>query len=60
MFLAGLDDDLRIADFFDFRGEQRTEFLAGLRRNTAGAAVGDNALFVERGEICPGANITGL
>ena len=51
MFLAGLDDDLRVADFFDFGGEQRAKFLAGFRRDAAGAAVGDNALFVERAEI---------
>ncbi len=60
MFLAGLDDDLRVADFFHFRGEQRAQFLARLRRDAAGAAVGDNALGVERAEVGARGHVAGL
>ena len=60
MFFAGLDDDLRVADFFDFRGEHRAKLFASLGRDAAGAAVGDDAFGVERGEIGAGANVAGL
>ena len=60
MFLAGLDDDLRVADLLDLGGEHGAELLAGLGRDAAGAAVGDDALGVERGEIGAGADIAGL
>jgi len=60
VFLAGLDDDFRVADLFDFGGEHGAQFLAGLGRNAAGAAVGDDALGIQRGEIGAGADVTML
>ena len=60
MFLAGLDDDFRVADFFDFGGEHGAKFFASFGGDSSGAAVGDNALRVERGEIGAGADVARL
>ena len=60
MALAGLDDDLGVADFFDFGGEQGAQFLADFGFNAAGAAVGDDALPVEGAEIGAGGDVAGL
>ena len=50
----------RVADFFHLRGEHLAQFLARFGRDASGAAVGDDALRVERGEIRAGANVAGL
>jgi len=39
MFLARLDDDFRVADFFYFCREQRDQFFADFRADSSGAAV---------------------
>ena len=60
VFLAGLDDDLGVADLFDLGGEQGDHLFAGLGRDASGAAVGDDAFGIERGEIGAGADIAGF
>ena len=59
MFLAGLDDDLGVADLLDLGGDQGAEFLAGLGRDAAGAAVGHDAVGVQGAEVGAGGDITG-
>ena len=60
VFLASLDDDLRVADLLDLRGKQGDEPFARLGGNAAGATVRDNSLRVERGEVGAGADVAGL
>src|SRR5204863_5029801 len=43
MAFARLDDDLGVADLFDFLREERAKLLANLGFNAAGAAVRDDA-----------------
>ena len=49
--LARFDDDLRVARLFDFAREQRAQLFRDFRFDPARAAVGDDALFVERAKI---------
>ncbi len=51
MSLAGFDDDLRVADFLHLRRKHRAQLLARFGRDAPGAAVGDDALGVKRGEV---------
>ncbi len=51
MFLARFDQNLRVADFFDFRGKFGAQFFANFRRNSSGATIRDNSLRVERRKI---------
>src|SRR5262245_18515432 len=60
MFLAGFDDDFRVADLLDFRRQHGAKVLAGLGWDTAGAAIGDNAFGVDRGEGGAGSDVAGL
>ena len=60
MLLPGLDEDFRVADIFNFGGEFGAKFLTNFRGNPSGAAIGDDAIFVERGKIRAGANIAGF
>ena len=60
VLLAGFDDDFGVADFLHLLGEERAEFFARFRGDTASAAVGDNALGIQRAEIGAGADIAGL
>ena len=60
MFFARFDNDLRVADFLNFRREQRNEFFARLGRNTSGTAVGDNAFGIKRRKISARADVAGF
>src|ERR1700733_827541 len=51
MFQSRFDDDFNVADFFYFCGKFCAKFFANLRRNSSGAAVGDNSILVERAKI---------
>ena len=52
MFLAGLDEDVRVAELFHSGRKHPAKLFARLRRDASGAAVGDNSLFIERAEVC--------
>jgi hypothetical protein len=60
VLLAGLDDDLRVAQLLDLLRQQRAQLLANLRRDAARAAVGDDALLVQRAEVRARRHIAGL
>ena len=51
MALAGLDDDLGVAELLHLLRQQGAEFFADLGVNAAGAPVGDDAFGVERAEV---------
>jgi len=58
--LARRDDDLGVADLFDIRREFGATLLAKLGLDAAGAAVGDQAVGVERAEVRPGGDVARL
>ena len=60
MFLAGLDDDFRVAKSFHFCGKHGAKFLARFGGNASRTAVGDDAFCIERGEVGAGANVAGF
>ena len=60
MFLASIDQDLGFTNFLDLGRQQRHQLFTGFGGNAAGAAVGDDALGIQRGEIGAGANIARL
>ena len=60
MALAWRDNDLGIADLPDVFGELGTAFLAKFGLDSAGTAIGDEAISVERTEVGASGDIARL
>ncbi len=54
---ARFDDDLGVADFFDFLREHQAKVFADSGVNAAGPAVGDDAFGVKRAEVGAGGHV---
>src|SRR6185369_9205350 len=57
MLLACFDDDMSVADLFDFGSKHRAEALASFSRDTTGTTVRDDAFGINSGKIGARANI---
>src|SRR5204863_6842853 len=59
MPFPGFDNHLRISNFFNFGGEQRTKLFAYLGFNSSGATIGDNPLGIQSAKVRARSHIAG-
>ena len=60
MALAGFDDDLRVAHFFDFLGQQIAKLFADFGLDPSGPAVGHDAFRIERAKVGARRHVAGF